>query len=50
MGSVLIVSAGVGTGPWPAGLTAGETPGTILVPTAGLIPGEGLPEQILHKE
>jgi hypothetical protein len=44
MGSVLFVSAEAGTGPWLAGLAAGGAPGTILVPTAGFIPGTGLPE------
>lgn len=33
-----------GTGPWPAGLAAGGFPGMTLVPTAGLIPGMGLPK------
>lgn len=45
MGSVvLMVGVEDGTGPWPAGLTAGVFPATILVPTAGFIPGMGLPE------
>jgi hypothetical protein len=47
-GSVLFISVDAGTGPWPAGLAAGEAPGVILAPTAGFIPGTGLPEQILQ--